>query len=143
MFFAGLGLSGPLVLTNVLFAEVADEDEIKSGVRREAAFFGVNALITKPAQSVALAIVPFLLELGHFVTQEENGGIPFLNQPTEAILAIKISIGLLPGIALLVGAIILQFFPLKKQYLKEIQIKIIQIHNEKKQKYENLKRNEK
>ena len=48
---AGFGLSGPQTLTNVLFAQVADEDELRSGVRREGAFFGVNALITKPAQS--------------------------------------------------------------------------------------------
>lgn len=33
---AGFGLSGPLVLTNVLFAQVCDEDEIRTGVRREA-----------------------------------------------------------------------------------------------------------
>jgi len=28
-------------------------EELRSGVRREGAFFGVNALLTKPAQSVA------------------------------------------------------------------------------------------
>jgi MFS family permease len=59
---AGFGLAGPQTLTNVLFAQVADEDELRSGVRREGAFFGVNALITKPAQSVALALSPFILE---------------------------------------------------------------------------------
>ena len=51
---AGFGLSGPQTLTNVLFAQVADEDELRSGSRREGAFFGVNALITKPAQSIAI-----------------------------------------------------------------------------------------
>ena len=55
---AGFGLSGPQTLTNVLFGQVADEDELRSGVRREGAFFGVNALITKPAQSVAIALIP-------------------------------------------------------------------------------------
>ncbi len=49
---AGFGLSGPQTLTNVLFAQVADEDELRTGARREGAFFGVNALITKPAQSI-------------------------------------------------------------------------------------------
>ena len=54
---AGFGLSGPQTLTNVLFGQVVDEDELRSGVRREGAFFGVNALITKPAQSVAIALM--------------------------------------------------------------------------------------
>jgi len=44
MALAGFGLSGPQTLTNVLFAQVADEDELRSGTRREGAFFGVNAL---------------------------------------------------------------------------------------------------
>jgi glycoside/pentoside/hexuronide:cation symporter, GPH family len=67
-------LSGPQTLTNVLFAQVADEDEVRSGVRREGSFFGVNALLTKPAQSVALALSPFILEATQFVTRESNAG---------------------------------------------------------------------
>ena len=70
--FAGFGLSGPLVLTNILFAQVADEDEVHSGVRREAMFFGTNALITKPAQSVAIAIVPWILGMTSFVSRASN-----------------------------------------------------------------------
>ena len=38
---AGLGLAGPLTLTNILFAQVADEDELKTGTRREGAFLGL------------------------------------------------------------------------------------------------------
>ena len=86
---AGFGLSGPQTLTNVLFAQVADEDELRSGVRREGAFFGVNALITKPAQSVALALAPFILEITHFVTREQNSGQMFLNQPASAVFRNK------------------------------------------------------
>lgn len=77
---AGFGLAGPQTLTNVLFAQVVDEDEIRSGVRREGAFFGVNALLTKPAQSVALALTPFMLESTGFVTRMVNNGEAFLNQ---------------------------------------------------------------
>jgi len=138
LFIAGFGLSGPQVLTNVLFAEVADEDELKSGVRREASFFGVNALITKPAQSVALALVPWILELTHFVTREMNYGQPYLNQPMEAIMGIKLFLGIIPGIALIVGAIILIWFPLKNDPLKQQEIKILDLHAEKKAKLDSL-----
>jgi GPH family glycoside/pentoside/hexuronide:cation symporter len=86
---AGLGLAGPQTLTNVLFAEVIDEDEIRSGVRREGAFFGINALVTKPAQSIAIALAPFILALTHFVTRDQNGGQIFLNQLASALLGIR------------------------------------------------------
>ncbi|MEE4194105.1 MAG: MFS transporter [Anaerolineae bacterium] len=137
---AGIGLSGPQVLTNVLFAQVSDEDEVRSGVRREGAFFGVNALITKPAQSVALWLVAFILEQTAFVTRESNGGQIFLDQPASAIFGIKTFIGLIPGISLLIGALILQFYPLKGVYLQEIKDKVLHMHAEKNAKLDSMTR---
>jgi len=125
---AGFGLSGPQTLSNVLFAQVADEDELRSGVRREGAFFGVNALLTKPAQSVALALSPFILELTDFVTREANQGQIFLDQPSAAIFGIRSLVGLVPGIAMLLGAIILIWFPLRGDYLGQVQAEVLALH---------------
>ena len=128
---AGFGLSGPQTLTNVLFGQVADEDELRSGVRREGAFFGVNALITKPAQSVALALIPFVLEATKFVTREANQGKIFLDQPAEALFGIKVLIGLIPGIAMLIGAILLRWYPLRGQYLEKVKAEVLALHAQK------------
>jgi GPH family glycoside/pentoside/hexuronide:cation symporter len=125
---AGFGLSGPQTLTNVLFAQVADEDELRSGVRREGAFFGVNALLTKPAQSVALALSPFILELTRFVPREANQGQIFLDQPASALLGIKSLVGLIPGVAMLLGAIILIWFPLRGDHLARVQAQVLALH---------------
>lgn len=128
---AGFGLAGPQTLTNVLFAQVADEDELRSGVRREGAFFGINALLTKPAQSVALALVPFILERTAFVTREANQGQIFLNQPASALFGIKVLSGLIPGLALILGAILLSWYPLRGQYLEQVQAQVLAMHAEK------------
>lgn len=128
---AGYGLSGPQTLTNVLFAQVADEDELRSGVRREGAFFGINALITKPAQSVALAISPFILEMTNFVTRQQNNGQIFLDQPASAIFGMKVIVGLIPGAAMLLGALILTRYPLRGSYLANVQKKILDLHADK------------
>jgi GPH family glycoside/pentoside/hexuronide:cation symporter len=133
---AGFGLSGPQTLTNILFAEVADEDELRSGVRREGAFFGINALITKPAQSLAIAIPPFILEATHFVTREANNNAIFLNQPASAVFGIKVFIGLIPGIAMLLGALILYLFPLRGAQLEEMQREVLEVHARKKAEYD-------
>ncbi len=129
LFFAGFGISGPLVLTNVLFAQIADEDETKSGVRREASFFGVNAFITKPAQSLAIAAAAILLQMSGFLPA--RGGQIVLDQPESAIFMIKIVIGVLPGVALFLGALILHWYPLKGDHLKEVQEKVLKMHEEK------------
>ena len=128
---AGFGLSGPQTLTNVMFGQVADEDELRSGVRREGVFFGVNALITKPAQSVALALTPFILESTAFVTRDANQGKIFLDQPVSALFGIKALIGLIPGVALLVGALLLYAYPLRGAYLEEVKRKVLSLHAEK------------
>ncbi|HOG45009.1 MAG TPA: MFS transporter [Anaerolineae bacterium] len=125
---AGFGLAGPQTLTNVLFAQVADEDELRSGTRREGAFFGVNALLTKPAQSIALALMPFILEATHFVTREANQGQIFLNQPAEALFGIRVVMGLIPGVAMLLGALILAWYPLRGRYLEKVQRQVLDLH---------------
>ncbi len=137
---AGFGLSGPQTLTNILFANVADEDEIKHGVRREGAFFGINAMLTKPAQSIAIALPAFILEANQFVTRESNNGVLFENQPASAILGIKIFIGLIPGIAMLLGAAILFFFPLRGKYLEEVREKVLKLHAKKKAALDGMKK---
>ncbi len=135
---AGFGLSGPQTLTNVLFAQVSDEDEVRTGVRREGAFFGVNALLTKPAQSVALWIVPAILEATNFVTRASNQGQTFINQPETAIFGIKTFIGIVPGVACLLGAFLLIFYPLKGSYLKQVQQKVLEMHADKAEKLQQL-----
>jgi glycoside/pentoside/hexuronide:cation symporter, GPH family len=130
---AGFGLSGPQTLTNVLFGQVADEDELVSGVRREGAFFGVNALITKPAQSVAIALIPAILEAAQFVTRQSQGGAIVRDQPASAVMGIRILIGLIPGIAMFVGALILALYPLRGRRLAEMKEKVLALHADKRE----------
>jgi len=128
---AGFGLSGPQTLTNVLFAQVADEDELRSGVRREGAFFGVNALITKPAQSMAIWLTPAILQAAHFVTRQSQGGAMLRDQPASAVMGIRILVGLIPGIAMFAGALILALYPLRGRRLEEMKEKVLALHADK------------
>ena len=93
-------------------------------------FFGVNALITKPAQSLALAVPVALLAISGFIPRSEMGGVAAV-QPASAIFAIKLFIGLIPGITLLLAALILQFYPLKGAYWAKVQKEILILHDKK------------
>ncbi len=125
---AAFGFVGPLVFSNLLFAQVADEDELKTGVRREAMFFGINALITKPAQSLALVVPVALLAAANFIPRV--GGVA-VQQTPEVIFAIKSFIGLIPGIALILEALILQLYPLKGENWANIQKEVLILHDKK------------
>jgi len=136
---SALGFVGPLIFTNVLFAQVTDEDELKTGTRREAAFFGMNAMITKPAQSLAIIIPTFLLDLTDFIPHP-IGTDPVLPQPAGVIFAIRLFIGLIPGIALILAALILQLYPIKGEYWQNIQKEILILHDEKHKKLKEMER---
>lgn len=135
---AGFGFVGPLVLNDIMFFQVTDEDELKTGVRREAAFFGINALVTKPAQSLAIVIPTALLAISGFLPRPDPNTI--LPQPPEAIIAIRLFIGLIPGIALILASIILIWYPLKGEHWVEIQKQILELHDQKAQKLKDLER---
>jgi len=137
---AGFGFVGPLVLNDIMFFQITDEDELKTGVRREAAFFGINALVTKPAQSLAIVIPTALLAMSGFIPRAGDPPVPILPQPIEAILAIRLFVGLIPGIALILASIILIWYPLKGEHWVEIQQKILDLHAQKAQKLKDLER---
>ena len=50
----GLGLPGLMLLLDVLISDVIDEDELRSGARREGMYFGVHALFIRLGQEERL-----------------------------------------------------------------------------------------
>ena len=131
-YILGIGLFGALSLINTAFGEIADEDEVKTGTRREAAIFGVNAFITKPAQSIAGAFIAAMLVLFSFL--KPINGIQ-QSQSASTIFGIKLAIGIIPGIVILGSAFIFSKYPLYGEYLSEIKTKMYKMHEEKREKY--------
>jgi len=143
LILAGLGLSGQQTITYNILAQVIDDDEVRTGNRREGAFYGANALITKPAQSLALFLTSFILEQSGFITRALNEGEIFLNQSTSALFGIRAIVGLVPGLAMLVGAVIMFFFPLQGERLVQLKEKILVMHAEKEAKLAEMEGGEK
>ncbi|MHA1146881.1 MAG: MFS transporter [Promethearchaeota archaeon] len=132
LFIMGMGYLSMTVLIPILICDVVDKDELDTGYRREGAYFGSAALFTKPAQSVAAFITALVLVLTDYDSNSAT-------QSELAKLGIKINLGLIPALFLLVGIIILWFFPLDgstqeyKDWKKQIEI----LHD---QKLENLRK---
>jgi GPH family glycoside/pentoside/hexuronide:cation symporter len=129
---AGIGYSGVQVVNYIVLGQVIDKDEIDTGVRREGSFLGANALITKPAQSLAVYLTALMLASTAFVNMESNQGQAYLNQPQTAVMGIRALVGLIPGIALIIASIALTWFPYKAQKIEEIKTTILQMHAGKK-----------
>jgi GPH family glycoside/pentoside/hexuronide:cation symporter len=125
----GLGYSGQTLLVPTLLGDIIDKDELETGQRREGAYFGINALITKPAQSVSAVISGLVLSLTGYIQDLPVGEF----QPLNAIFGIKLLIGLIPAILILLGLISLWFYPLDgitKEY-KEMKKQVSLLHERK------------
>ena len=132
---AGIGFGGTQILNNICVGQIADEDELRTGSRREGAFFGVNALVTKPAQSLAIFLTAWILEISGFITREQNLGQIFLDQPDTALFGIRVIVGLLPGVAMIIGIFLLVLYPLKGDYMAEVRSRVQALHREKEKRY--------
>ncbi|MFX1493193.1 MAG: MFS transporter [Promethearchaeota archaeon] len=122
----GLGFSGTLLVFTLL-GDIIDQDELKTGVRREGAYFGTDALINKPAQSVSAGISGLVLFLTNF---NQNLGVGE-SQPDSAIFGIKMLLGVIPAIFIILGLISLWYYPLDsrtKEY-KEMKRKVMVLHD--------------
>ena len=133
---AGFGYSGNQVVNYIVLSQVVDDDELRTGMRREGSYLGANALVTKPAQSLAIWITAFILTQTAFVTTQANGGVPFLNQPESPRMGIRALVGLIPGISLALGALALTWFPLKGKLLEDQKQRILALHAEKQARFQ-------
>ncbi|MBN2362099.1 MAG: MFS transporter [Deltaproteobacteria bacterium] len=94
---AGVPVAGFLVLPYAILADVVDHDEQRTGLRREAIFFGVQAIFQKSA--IALSIVVF-------------GLLVHVGAADGSALGLRIVAGL-AGLACLIGFFVFLGYPLR------------------------------
>lgn len=130
------GYPGDFIHHNPMRADTIDYDQWKvSGERREGLYAGIGPLISKPMISVALAIPPVLMATYGLIYVKDS------LQPTMGLemaqLGLSISMGLIPGIAALIGLIIwVLFYPLDNDLVIEMKAELTKINEERRRKYQ-------
>jgi GPH family glycoside/pentoside/hexuronide:cation symporter len=93
----GAGLSGTLIMPDIVLGEIIDEDERVNGVRREGIYYGVNGLVIAAAVVLQGATIGSVLSLTGYVPDAAV-------QVQSAVAGIRFMMGLAPLLALLAGA---------------------------------------
>jgi len=133
MILLGIGFSGYFMTGQLVIADVIDYDEIRTKKRRETSYSGVNALLTKPAVSIAPWLFLSIIALFGFDNEATT-------QTPTAQLGIMIGFTIIPAIFILLAALFIKFFPLSGPKWKEQKLEIQRIHVEKEKAYlEHLK----
>ncbi|MBY9016712.1 MAG: MFS transporter [Candidatus Lokiarchaeota archaeon] len=120
----GIGFSGFMLTNQVVIADIVDYDETRTGKRRETTYSGINALITKPAISIANWL--FLLIINDFGFDPQQ---PTQNFSTQ--MGIMVGFSLIPAIFLIFSAIVMLFYPLDGPQWLVQKAKLIKIHEKK------------
>jgi GPH family glycoside/pentoside/hexuronide:cation symporter len=113
----GVGLGGLNVLPDILLSEVIDEDETKTGVRREGMYFGMQGLLLKAGTVLQGAVLAFVL-----TTSGYNPDLGALGQPAGVETGLRLAISTLPAIAFGLGVLFLFLYPLHGKRLHDVQI---------------------
>jgi len=128
--FIGLGLLMFMVNQSPLMGEAIDNDEIRTGKRRETTYSGVNALITKPAVSIAHSLL--LGVIGLFGYQQ---GVKVSDQPATVATGVLIALTIVPIICIIIAVIALYFNPLEGEEWQAQKRHLQKIHMQKEKDY--------
>ncbi len=115
MIFTGIGLGGAPYFLDRNISNIIDQDELKTGKRREASYFGVNALIMRLSTILTILSVSIVLNTNGWYIYEPETVTP------ELINGLKMVISVFPIGACIITLIGLKIFPLTKEKVQEIQ----------------------
>jgi GPH family glycoside/pentoside/hexuronide:cation symporter len=128
MVLIGIGISGYFITNQLIMAEVIDNDEILTGKRRETSYAGMNALLTKPTNSLGPWILLSVMALFGFDNTQAI-------QTPSAKLGIMIAFTLIPAVLILLSAFFIRYFALSGPEWNEKKENLRKVHAEKEKSY--------
>lgn len=123
--FMGIGFGGMLYFIYLIIADVIDEDELKTGVRREGTFFGITNFFMRLAMILSIVTVGMV-----FNTTGWEEYVP--NPDVNVILGLKLLIFLFPALAVIASLICLYFYPYPKEKVEQLKTQLEELHEKKK-----------
>ena len=124
MIFIGIGLSGAMYFTDIIIGRIIDEDELKTGLRRQGSFYGVNALVNRYSTIIVFVAIAIVLTgygfENYLVPSEAGVGIDYSGLNTGLkILMVGVNIA-----SLSIVLILLKIFPLHGEKWNDVQKKL-------------------
>lgn len=118
--FTGFSLAGLLLMPDVLISQVIDEDEMKTGRRREGAYFGVNALILRLSVAAEALIVAYVLKWSNYNNM-------MTTQTASTVNGIRMLMSFIPVVFIVLAVIFAKLYPIHGERLKKIKDRDIMV----------------
>jgi GPH family glycoside/pentoside/hexuronide:cation symporter len=110
---AGIGVSAAHVLPWAILPDAVEWGEYNTGERHEGMFYSLITLMHKVASSIAIPLTAVMLDVTNYVPGAAQ-------QPSSAILGIRLLMGPLPALLLTIGIIFAVRYPLDRRQFSAI-----------------------
>ena len=120
----GFGFGGMLYFIYLIIADVIDEDELKTGVRREGTFFGITNFFMRLAMVLSIVTVSLVFTSTGWETYTPTPG-------ADVILGLRVIVVVFPILALIGTLICLYFYPFSKERVEGIKKELSEMHKKK------------
>ncbi len=121
----GLGISGSMFYIDLIISDIVDEDEIKTKVRREGGYYGINALIIRLSTILTFVTIGLVLSTTGWWVYDPGA------YSIEIEMGLRSIMFIFPAIALAIGIIAMYFFPLHGKHLEDMRSARAKLHAEK------------
>lgn len=109
---AGIGVSAAHVIPWSIMPDAIEWDELHTGKRHEGMFYSLITLMQKVASSLAIPLTLMVLELTGYVANASQ-------QPTSAIMGIRLISGPIPAALLIIGIGFAIAYPISREQHKQ------------------------
>jgi GPH family glycoside/pentoside/hexuronide:cation symporter len=106
---AGVGIATAYLVPWSMLPDVIDEDELRTGQRREGVFYGVMTFTQKTCVGLGIALTLQALQWFGF----DQNALPG-QQPESALYALRWMVGPLPTVILLIGMFLVYRYPITR-----------------------------
>lgn len=120
--FLGFAVSGSMIMPNVLYGQIIDEDQIRTGKRREGTYYGINALIMRISIVIQGFVSAFILDSTGYIANATS-------QTSEALLGFRFLMGLAPCVCFILAFITIKFYPFFGEKLRELREKSAKLND--------------
>ncbi|TFG08072.1 MAG: MFS transporter [Promethearchaeota archaeon] len=123
---AGVGFGGMLYFIWLIVADIIDDDELKTGVRREGTFIGISLFFMRLAMILSIVTISLV-----FVSTGWEEYAP--NPDADLLLGLRLIVVVFPGLAIIASLICLYFYPYTKEKIAEMKEQMRELHTKKKE----------
>jgi GPH family glycoside/pentoside/hexuronide:cation symporter len=112
LIFAGIGVGFSYVAPFAMIPDTVEFDAVKTGERKEGAYYGMWTFISKCGAALSGFISGIILSIGGYIAHAVQG--------SSARMAIRFIIGPLPALVFLIALIVVRFYPLDEKTYKKL-----------------------